>query len=222
MSKTSGGAERSYRGVSQEQRIKARREAFMKAGMQLFGTQGYRATTVRDLCSEAKLTDRYFYESFEGTEELLCAVYVSIMDDLEQRLNQLYQDHDQVHHHAGRKFLATFFEAMQDPLVAKIVLVEVLGVSQRVDNLYQQNNLRFCNFLLSAINRTYGGFKPVASELYMCMGILGAINQIAVYWTLSQYRDPVNVLIDTGLALIEGCAKVPGAALHDQQGGKTD
>lgn len=207
MSKSAGGAERSYRGVSQEQRMKVRREAFLKAGMHLFGTNGYRATTVRDLCGEAKLTDRYFYQSFDGTEDLLCAVYVSIMDDLESQLNQLYQGFEQAQVDARRVVLKTFFESMRNPVVAKIVLVEVLGVSQRVDNLYQQNNLRFCNFLLSGINKLYGGLRPVSSELYVCMGILGAINQIAVYWTLSDYRDPIDTLIDSALAIIEGCAK---------------
>lgn len=206
MSKATGSGERSYRGVSQEQRVAARREAFLQAGIRLFGSAGYRATTVRDLCAEAKLTDRYFYESFGGTEDLLCAAYTAVMSEMEQKIGQQMQELGADSPEARRAVLRTFFEAMRKPAVARIVLVEVLGVSARIDNLYQQNNLRFCNLLLSGIGRLYGGLKPVGSELYVCMGLLGAINQIAVFWHLSEYRDPMDTLIDSAVAIIEGCA----------------
>lgn len=207
MSKAKVTGERSYRGISPELRVKARREAFLQAGIRLFGTAGYRVTTVRDLCAEAKLTDRYFYESFASTEELLCAAYMSIMGDLEQTLSQQIQSGVSDTATARRTVLTTFISAMREPTVAKIVLCEVLGVSDKINNLYQQNNLRFCNLLLSGINHLYGGLKPVSSELYVCMGLIGAINQIIVCWYLSDYRDPIEVLIDSGQAIIEGCAK---------------
>lgn len=207
MAKGNGAGERSYRGVSQEQRVKVRREAFLQAGVELFGSAGYRATTVRDLCAQAKLTDRYFYESFEGTEDLLCEVYTLVMSEVEQRIMAQLQGDVADAQQTRRAVLETFFEGMRNPCVARIVLVEVLGVSERVDNLYQQNNLRFCNLLLSGIGRLYGGLKPVASELYVCMGILGAINQMAVFWHLSNYRDPVATLVESANAIVEGCAR---------------
>lgn len=206
MSKGSGAGERSYRGVSQEQRVKVRREAFLQAGIHLFGSAGYRATTVRDLCAHAKLTDRYFYESFSGTEDLLCEVYAQVMGEIEQRISAQVQGISAGTADEQRAVLTTFFECMRDPYVARIVLVEVLGVSERVDNLYQQNNLRFCNIFLSGMGRLYGGLKPVASELYVCMGLLGAINQMAVFWHLSNYRDPIEQLAESARAIIEGCA----------------
>lgn len=207
MGKASGAGERSYRGVSQEQRVTARKEAFLQAGIRLFGSAGYRATTVRDLCAEAKLTDRYFYESFGGTEDLLCAAYVAVMSEMELKIAQQLQHLSPGSDEGRYLVLQAFFEEMRRPAVARIMLVEVLGVSERVDNLYQQNNLRFCNLLLSGINRLYGGLKPVGSELYVCMGLIGAINQIAVFWHLSDYRDPIDTLIESAITIIEGCAK---------------
>lgn len=207
MAKGTGAGERAYRGVSQEQRVKVRREAFLQAGIELFGSAGYRATTVRDLCIQAKLTDRYFYESFEGAEDLLCEVYTRVMGEVEQRIAAQLQDDGLDKDEAKRAVLATFFEGMRNPNVARIVLVEVLGVSERIDNLYQQNNLRFCNLLLSGIGRLYGGLKPVGSELYVCMGLIGAINQMAVFWYLGNYRDPIEKLVDSANAIIEGCTR---------------
>src|SRR4029077_5184552 len=56
--------QRAYGGVSAEDRIAARRAKLLDAGLELFGTRGYATTGVKDVCREAGLTDRYFYESF--------------------------------------------------------------------------------------------------------------------------------------------------------------
>ena len=66
---------RPYAGERPGERVLRRRQQFLDAGLELFGSIGYRATTVRILCKQAKLTDRYFYESFTSTEDLLLEVY---------------------------------------------------------------------------------------------------------------------------------------------------
>ena len=50
-------AGRIYGGLSLEDRKKQRREQFLQAGINVFGTSGFRSATVRSLCKEAKLTD---------------------------------------------------------------------------------------------------------------------------------------------------------------------
>src|ERR1700735_1278322 len=77
---------RPYGGESPADRVARRRGQFLDAGLELFGTDGYRATTVRGLCKQAKVTDRYFYESFSGTEDLLAAVYQTCMGRVQQRV----------------------------------------------------------------------------------------------------------------------------------------
>jgi AcrR family transcriptional regulator len=52
---------RSYGGESANDRLARRRRQLLDAGLELFGTTGYRATTVRQLCREARVSDRYFY-----------------------------------------------------------------------------------------------------------------------------------------------------------------
>ncbi|KAB2389935.1 TetR/AcrR family transcriptional regulator [Actinomadura montaniterrae] len=65
---------RPYGGVPADQRRARRRTALLAAGLQLLGTQGLAATTVRKVCAEAGLNDRYFYESFPDRDALLLAV----------------------------------------------------------------------------------------------------------------------------------------------------
>ncbi|MDX6742468.1 TetR/AcrR family transcriptional regulator [Actinocorallia sp. A-T 12471] len=71
---TSQHRTRPYRGVPAEERRAQRRAALMEAGLELLGTRGWAATTVRGVCSLAGLNDRYFYENFADRDTLLLAI----------------------------------------------------------------------------------------------------------------------------------------------------
>src|SRR5690606_9237384 len=66
---------RRFRGVAADERRRQRRQQLLDAGLKCFGTVGFRAAGVRDICAEAQLTERYFYESFKNREALFLAVY---------------------------------------------------------------------------------------------------------------------------------------------------
>jgi AcrR family transcriptional regulator len=68
-------AERTWSGSTLDARREVRRERLLEVGFELLGGQGSAAVTVRSVCRHARLTDRYFYESFADREELLAAVY---------------------------------------------------------------------------------------------------------------------------------------------------
>src|ERR1700690_3386694 len=70
-----------WRGQSPAQRSAVRRGQLLPAGLEMFGTAGWRQSTVRGICAAAGLSERYFYESFASRDELLLAVY----DDLNAR-----------------------------------------------------------------------------------------------------------------------------------------
>ena len=57
--------ERQFKGLSLSERKQLRREKLIEAGIEAYGTHGFFAVTVKDICNEAKLTERYFYESFK-------------------------------------------------------------------------------------------------------------------------------------------------------------
>ncbi|OBI96409.1 TetR family transcriptional regulator [Mycobacterium sp. 1465703.0] len=58
-----------------ESRLALRRDNLIDAGVQLLGSSGGPALTVRAVCREAALTERYFYESFADRDEFVRAVY---------------------------------------------------------------------------------------------------------------------------------------------------
>ena len=68
------GTGRRYSGLHAEERVATRRTAILAAALEVFGRQGYAATTVKQICTEAELTERYFYESFTDKEAMLMAL----------------------------------------------------------------------------------------------------------------------------------------------------
>ncbi|WAL69239.1 TetR family transcriptional regulator [Amycolatopsis cynarae] len=68
-------AKQDWKGVSAAERREQRRTRLLDAAAELLGTEGVTAVTVRATCRTAKLTERYFYEEFEGRDALLTATY---------------------------------------------------------------------------------------------------------------------------------------------------
>lgn len=126
---------RSYGGRSAEERRAERRERLLSAGLELFGTQGYAATSIERLCSAAAVSTRNFYEEFTGREALLTALH----DDLNTRaitaLSEACAATADAHlatrvEQGVRAYLAV---TAADPRWARINYVEIIGVSAEVE-----------------------------------------------------------------------------------------
>jgi AcrR family transcriptional regulator len=75
-----------YRGVSAAERRAERRARLLDAALELVGHDGWGAASVRAVCARAKLTTRYFYESFESREALLLALFDAITQDAAEQV----------------------------------------------------------------------------------------------------------------------------------------
>ncbi|RJQ80450.1 TetR/AcrR family transcriptional regulator [Pseudonocardiaceae bacterium YIM PH 21723] len=66
---------RTWGGTTLADRKAVRRQQLLIAALELVGEAGMAGVSVRAVCRTAKLTERYFYESFADREELLVAVF---------------------------------------------------------------------------------------------------------------------------------------------------
>lgn len=195
---------RIYGGETPELRVARRRSQFIEAGLELFGTVGYRKTTMRALCKQASLTDRYFYESFETIEDLLVAVYEQVISGMQQSLMTAMQQAmsgGQVEQ-VITTGLDAFFRQVEDTRSARVVWLEVLGVSPRVDQLYNSTLRNFADLLLNLArsllkqNNLPDGVGKVVS-----MGMIGAASETAKDWMMSGYQLPREDVVQ-GIAMI--------------------
>ena len=72
---TSGQRRGRWSGVPLQDRPALRRDHLIAAGVTVLGGDSRPALTVRAVCREAGLTERYFYESFTDRDEFVRAVY---------------------------------------------------------------------------------------------------------------------------------------------------
>jgi AcrR family transcriptional regulator len=113
---------RVYGGVSAGQRREQRRQRLIDAGLELFGTRGVAAVGIVDVCAEAKLIKRYFYESFSSIHDLAAAVFDQVTDSLvEQVVPAIVAGGGQ----DPRPALTAYVNgALADPRVARLLAVE--------------------------------------------------------------------------------------------------
>ncbi|MCU1642845.1 MAG: hypothetical protein JWN03_3120 [Nocardia sp.] len=113
-----------FAGMSKEDRVQARREAFLQAGISVIGESGIAETKVRDVCRKAELTERYFYESFENLDTFAKAVVESVAMQVAGRLflKAVGIDEGQARLRAVAKELVTIMD--EDPRVGRILFIE--------------------------------------------------------------------------------------------------
>ena len=129
-----GASGRRYSGLEPSERTQERYQKFIESGTGVFGTVGYSAAKVKTLCQGAGLSERYFYESFESREHLLTVVYAQLSIKLMKHVKSALQDPEATLHEAIRASLGAVVRFMlTDPRHARIMLVEVVGVSAELE-----------------------------------------------------------------------------------------
>ena len=129
---------RTYRGITPAERQAERRERLMEAGLELFGTIGYARTSVRAISAAASLNSRYFYESFSSREDLLYAVYQRIVTDIFTQTAEATARETDLEAQARAGLRAAWTAVTEDRRKAKIVAIEVVGVSERLERLRRE------------------------------------------------------------------------------------
>lgn len=115
-----------WRGQTLEDRSTDRREQMLAVAETLLGSGGTGAVTMRAVVREANLSPRYFYESFESTEQVVTAVYDRVTEQLLTRIAGIERPDDL--RGSVRALLEVFREFFQDnPGRARILLREPLA-----------------------------------------------------------------------------------------------
>ncbi|MFT7404622.1 TetR/AcrR family transcriptional regulator [Zhongshania sp.] len=194
---------RLYRGISGDQRRNERYEQLLSAGLSVIGSDGYAAASVRSICAEAGLTERYFYESFVNREALLAEVYKVQTHYLKNRMLAAVENSERNTEAFSRAGLKAFFDTLhQNPDIGRLLLFEILGVSDAIDELYYEAMEDFA-VLIQTLTESLGlaDISDIPDEGMVYAGLVGAVLQIARRWALNNYRDPLENVIESSLFL---------------------
>jgi AcrR family transcriptional regulator len=195
---------RAYRGASPHQRVEQRRAQLVDAGVDLFGTIGYRAATIDHICARAGLSKRYFYESFPDSEALLLACYERCTNEFIDAMVTAVTEAPETIEAQLRAALVGFFSAIDaDQRGARIFLLEVLGVSTAVDEAYAAQFNRAASSIEALAGDAFSTSRLPKPQLdVIAQGIFGAILTVATQWLLDHRRRPRAQLVDATYVLV--------------------
>ena len=112
---TAGQRRSRWSGVPLEDRQALRRDQLIEAGVGMLGGATGPALTVRAVCREAELTERYFYESFADRDEFVRAVYDDVCNSAMSTLLSAATPREAV-----EKFVALMVD---DPMRGRVLLL---------------------------------------------------------------------------------------------------
>ena len=210
MSGSSGQATggRLYAGKSPATRHAERRRRFIEAGIEVIGTRGYAAASIKALCTEAGLTERYFYQCFDNREALLAAVYQHLDDQLYERtLEALAGTAPEPLAMARAGARVWFGQLRDDPRVARILLFEAVGASDRLAELNREAEARQVALIRGSTGRDGDGGSDDTLETLVAAGLVGAAVNIAMRWVLADYRQSLDEVVASLVVFYEALGK---------------
>ena len=196
---------RPYRGIPQDERRAQRRTQLITAGIAVYGERGYRQATVKAVCEAAGLTERYFYESFANSEELLIACFNAVTYAVLEEIMAAARDAGPGPEARARAMLHAYFAALQrEPRSARVFLVEIRGVSRAVDKAFD-TALRVIG---EQIGQTVAP-PTTASDPLLQAGIVGGVMHIALRWIEDGYTPEIERVTDSAMRLGMVLARPP-------------
>lgn len=215
---SSSPAGRRFRGLAPAERQAQRREQFIEAGLNLFGSRGFHACGVRELCLEARLTERYFYESFSNREALFQAVYErafgAIREAVVRAIATAPREVGQLSRAAIRGVLQTL---RNDPRLSRILLIDVLTIGADVSAQSRLATQSFVDIVRELIAALYPELSRQGLQIEMLAnGLVGSTLYLIMQWAFGGFREPLEEVVQhcalfyEALQLQAGQLKTPG------------
>ena len=193
----------SYGGVSAIDRLQDRRRRLLDAGLEVIGTEGLTAATVRGVCREAGLSPRFFYESFPSVEELTVALIDEIFERATARVLGAVANAGPEPSQRSRVAIEAFVrELTDDPRVARFTLMEALGsevlIRRRLALVHSAVAAAIDQKRSMGPARKSGPHREVAA-----MVLIGGLIELLVAWMHGETGSDLPHIIENYVQLVD-------------------
>jgi AcrR family transcriptional regulator len=203
---------RVYRGQSNLERREERRDRLLAAGLDLFGTAGYAATSIEGICTTAGVTARHFYEHFASREALLRAVYDGVIAETQRAVLRALTHSTDAEARATAGVRAFVHAYLEDPRRARIACIEVIGVSADFERHRRSVIHAFAAVIQAQAEALAAAGTIAVARSYQLAGIAmaGAVNELMSDWIIRRDKPPIvrfsQDIVDFFLAVMKGSA----------------
>jgi len=202
---SAGTTGRRYGGIDSEERQRQRRARLIEAALAVFGEQGYHQSTVRDVCKQAQLTSRYFYESFDGMEDLFRAVYADVSRDLMQATVMALARSEPEPDKLAESALRAFFEFIRDdPRRARVALIDALNVGGEMQTAFDKAQEDFALLIQGFMTQMFPRLPEAGlNHNTLAQGLVGSNTRIATKWVADRCRMPLEDVLRNTYSLFQ-------------------
>jgi AcrR family transcriptional regulator len=210
---------RPWRGVSPEQRVAGRREQVLDAALEVFTAKGFTNSRVRDVCRQAGLTERYFYESFPNKEALLVSLAYGIVTDLvaaaQPGIALVETDIDRAIDVMSHAVVGSLTD---DPRRARILFVEVVGVNRTLEDQRRVVIAGLVDVIRAGAARAYGDWVRESQDVELiARALIGAAQELLVAYIRDELEmDQEALSVNVG-RLFQRSLSVLNAMNKEQQ-----
>ncbi|MFD5098784.1 TetR/AcrR family transcriptional regulator [Streptomyces albidochromogenes] len=199
-----------YAGKTASERQAERRQKFLDAALQLFGSRpGYRATTVAALCEASGLSTRQFYEEFRTLEDVLAALHLQVNDWAESAVVEALARTEgrPLPERYGSVFRAYAASIAVDPRRIRMTFTEIVGVSPRMDEQRLARRARWIDLMCAeAAAAARRGEAADRDYRVAAAAFIGSVNGLlhdwAAGWVDATLEEVVEELVHLLLALL--------------------
>jgi AcrR family transcriptional regulator len=211
---------RRYRGVTAEERTAQRRQRLLEAGLELFGTQGYANTSIREVAATARLNQRYFYESFVDREDLLYHVYAQIVTEIAVDAARAVAAADTIEEKAHAGLRVGWILLTDDKRKARIIALEVVGVSDRIEQLRRDTRHALADLTIrGALSVADDDIKLRLDPTLVARYLMGGVVETLVDWIHGDVHASVDEVLDHFTALFTAAAYAAVECRNPHRGG---
>jgi AcrR family transcriptional regulator len=208
---------RRYRGVSASERVAARRLRLLDAALELYGTRGFAATGVKDICREARLTDRYFYESFPDAAQLFAATYDRAADALLASVAEAVAGAPSDPERQVRVAIGTFARSLaDDPRAARVLFVETASAGPEVEQHVRATLRRFAGLVAATARPHLSPNAPAHLVEVGALSLVGAIQRVVIEWQAGDLDASLDEIVEYLVRLFLAAGQAAGLALHPE------
>lgn len=200
---------RQYAGRPVAERGDERRRRFLDSALDVFSRRGYSSSTVVDICREAGLSTRQFYQCFVDKEAVLSTLYDEANARVQKAVLSSFAAGSEGFSGSLRTAVRAYVDALTaDPRVTHLVVTSVVGVSDEFEEKRDRQRQQWLDGLNGfAEAAMVNGDLARRDYTLAWIALVGAINALAAAFiraqpspaSLEELLDQVDALLWDGL-----------------------
>ncbi|SRR5690606_1718886 len=154
------------------------REKLLYAGLKLFTEAGYQKTSVLEIVENARVSKTTFYQHFKSKEDIMVALFEQLGNEMAEEVKRAISQEERVTYKAFAgisRYIRICFENRE---VAKILLVESVGVSRNVELVRKKSHQVFATLILQTVETELPTTVSQTEMKIVAQAMVGAINEV--------------------------------------------